>query len=415
MFLYETIVKELNEYPLTFNNLFLPKSLVLEITKQCTNECAHCANYSSPQATDFMDITFIKKIIDQAIEAKHSQIALWGGEPFLHKQIYSIIEYCLQNKLNTSVVTNAFWAGTQQAACNILDCLNHLIEKYQMKISLLISCDKFHQEQKATPLQNIINCIKALMRKNMLIDYVIQSVKIEENSVLKNLLYLAKDQIGEMSIREIESAWKEVPLEYAVGRAKMLIPQDLCLTDNQQCLDEYPWVENPNTMLFVTVSGEVVLCESWTGEKIFVLGNLLERHLEEIVQNLNKQNFLKLLYFYPRKYFVYPFRKYLDFRRWREWNYRNVPGVFNDLVARLMQVKDAQFNKLTDLQYARRVYIAEYSVSQSLESLNTIEQYGDILDVWCLEKMLLKTKNEKIYNKVQELLANTFAYNLCSW
>ncbi|MDR2410025.1 MAG: 4Fe-4S cluster-binding domain-containing protein, partial [Bacteroidales bacterium] len=86
MYLYETIIKELECYPAKyFKDQFQIGFLSLAITQHCNNRCAHCQNYGSPQAKACLPLKLIKRLVDEAVDLNFTRISLWGGEPFLHK------------------------------------------------------------------------------------------------------------------------------------------------------------------------------------------------------------------------------------------------------------------------------------------------------------------------------------------
>jgi len=93
------------------NKLFI-RSLDLVITERCSLKCIDCSNlmqyYKSPKNMDFENI---KKEMDTLLNRFDliNEIRLIGGEPFMNKQIYEIIEWlCKIEKIDKIVIyTNA--------------------------------------------------------------------------------------------------------------------------------------------------------------------------------------------------------------------------------------------------------------------------------------------------------------------
>jgi MoaA/NifB/PqqE/SkfB family radical SAM enzyme len=405
-YLYETIKQEIDSYPLAWHNQFNITQLSLEITKCCTNTCIHCSNYGSPQNTEQLDLPLIKQLVDQAVQQQLERIHLWGGEPFLHPDLYTILQYTLQKGLSVSVNTNAFWAKSQRAVEDFCDYfITFVTEKHT--INLDISCDYFHQSQKATPLQNIVNLISVLAKRPKY-EYNIQSVITSQDNTFTEMLLLLHQQQPTLDIEIIRQKQKAVPLEQSVGRAKQL-PTPLLY----RSLEADDFLDHPSrTTLFITSHGDVVLYENWVGDSIYSLGNVKEQSLVKIIQNLHKQKMLKFMSFIPVRYFFYPFRKYLNLEQVGVIFPSKIIGRPRDAVARLMQITEKQFDKSVKLEQARRVYYETLDTAKSLDCLDIIDRYGDFLDVFALRYLLRQgCVDIVIKQKISELLGTTYKYN----
>lgn len=90
----------------------LPKlnSLYFYLSSYCNLSCIHCwiaPHYlNQDQAPQEADFAILKDIIDQALPLGLSQIKISGGEPFLNKNIFSLISYAFDKKLGTTIETN---------------------------------------------------------------------------------------------------------------------------------------------------------------------------------------------------------------------------------------------------------------------------------------------------------------------
>ena len=94
-----------------------PKSITFEITYRCNLRCAMC-----PQATDYQQgdsklrrqqrqrkeliIGEIFKLINDASEMGVSNFSLTGGEVFIRKDVFQVINYIKAKELNCSILTN---------------------------------------------------------------------------------------------------------------------------------------------------------------------------------------------------------------------------------------------------------------------------------------------------------------------
>jgi MoaA/NifB/PqqE/SkfB family radical SAM enzyme len=69
------------------------EELSLEITQKCNNHCIFCYSESHRNCNNELSFDKIKEIIDDAVKLGVKRINLSGGEPFLHPNIYEIMNY----------------------------------------------------------------------------------------------------------------------------------------------------------------------------------------------------------------------------------------------------------------------------------------------------------------------------------
>jgi hypothetical protein len=169
--------------------------------------------------------------------------------------------------------------------------------------------------------------------------------------------------------------------------------------------------------LYAAVSGEAILYENWVGDRIYPLGNVKKQTLPEIITNLNQQRLLKLYHFYPRKYFFYPFRKYLDLQKlFPDLDLPGADQIYNPVflrseAAELLQIKQKQFDRTTELCAARQIYKGDNTIPMT-NCLDIIERYGDLSDVFALRMLLNRINDRKIKRKIQETLATTYSVRM---
>lgn len=86
-----------------------PKTLNLHLTNRCNMRCRHCLYSCGEEKIDEMNLQEIKEIIKQfsEISKNNSTINLFGGEIFLRKDIFSIIDYVISLGINVGITTNA--------------------------------------------------------------------------------------------------------------------------------------------------------------------------------------------------------------------------------------------------------------------------------------------------------------------
>lgn len=104
-FLHINIARHINHYfpaPLLVN---------LEITKRCNLRCIHCNIRKTPETySDIINKEFstseVKQIVDSLKVLGTKYISISGGEPFLRKDIFELIEYIKNNGFGLHISSN---------------------------------------------------------------------------------------------------------------------------------------------------------------------------------------------------------------------------------------------------------------------------------------------------------------------
>ena len=96
------IEKELAE--ISEENL-IPAWGMIELTHRCNTKCSHC--YVVKQKKTELSTREVKNILDQLAEAGNLFLAFTGGEPFLRRDIFEILEYAAKKRFAVTVLTNA--------------------------------------------------------------------------------------------------------------------------------------------------------------------------------------------------------------------------------------------------------------------------------------------------------------------
>lgn len=81
--------------------------LQIEVSSRCNERCIHCyiPNKKKENGTD-MELSLIKRVLDEAREMGTLQLTLSGGELFLHKEIASILYHARKNDFSISILSN---------------------------------------------------------------------------------------------------------------------------------------------------------------------------------------------------------------------------------------------------------------------------------------------------------------------
>lgn len=155
------------------------KSLVINIDSKCNAMCRHCCFSCSPTSKDFISDQEVEKILAYIKEHEDiKQVAITGGEAFLrYNTIKKIIYFSATLGKDVTLITNGFWAATQEKAKKIL------LELVSCGLkAVTISCDEFHAEfVKIESVRNLLFSLKDFdidTAINMVVDRTHKSTKI---------------------------------------------------------------------------------------------------------------------------------------------------------------------------------------------------------------------------------------------
>lgn len=176
-----------------------PSEVVIEVTSKCNFNCDGCFNkesFAELGRDQYLSNTYIKEIINSAVEAKVEMIRFTGGEPLLRPDIFDLISYAKNKGVATRLNTNA-------------SCINEdnikLIDKYVD--SVLVSFNGFDSisDEAWTNLpRSYDKKIKGLALLSSS-----SSVKIRIGTVLTKSNILNLEKIFEI-IQQFKICWWEV-------------------------------------------------------------------------------------------------------------------------------------------------------------------------------------------------------------
>ncbi len=90
-----------------FGTPAFPARLWIYTNFHCNLACDYCVVASSPRARPrSLELAYFRRLVDEALAEDFAEIYLTGGEPFLHPDIVSMLEYC-SDRIQTVVLTNA--------------------------------------------------------------------------------------------------------------------------------------------------------------------------------------------------------------------------------------------------------------------------------------------------------------------
>ena len=83
-----------------------PDIISIELTHKCPLRCKHC--YVNAGVGENIDTKKVISLINESIKMGTNQLQLTGGEPLLHTDFFSILEYALNNKMSVSVFSSGY-------------------------------------------------------------------------------------------------------------------------------------------------------------------------------------------------------------------------------------------------------------------------------------------------------------------
>ena len=181
----------------------------LLLTYKCTAACPHCVVEAGPHRKEEVRLDQVTSWIEQARNYRDGHmvgLALTGGEPFyIMDKLTQVVEFGHQHGFLISVVTNAYWAATEEAALSVLSKLPAI----QM---ISISTDIYHL--KTIPFQNVVNLIQACRKLGRVYNIAV-CTDDEENPQYRNIV----DDLSALG----ESDKIRPAITFPVGRAQNLV------------------------------------------------------------------------------------------------------------------------------------------------------------------------------------------------
>lgn len=263
--------------------LAVPDTLVFMYSYKCNFECDHCSIGSSPREHVLLEWEYVEKAIREAYWIPSIKVVVFtGGEPTLFPEhLKRGIKLATEMGFVTRLVTNAWWASTYERAKKFLEELVSLGLR-----ELNISFDRFHLPhlQRFGGFANIVNAARAAVELGL--DVVVGTIKlaIEDEQPDYNRIRSKLDEVGLNSVIVTEDF--PAPL----GRARFKIPRNLLTQINRPkegigCIDAV-------AKIVIHPNGDVIFCcghvINTEARPLFVVGNIKNESLEEIVARLNR-------------------------------------------------------------------------------------------------------------------------------
>lgn len=303
-----------------------PYSIFLKISSQCNLRCKHCFYYDCQEIfspdDDFSPSELLQLAHFFVDELNVVHFVITGGEPFLRKDIFSLLEYLKSKNVSIDLQTNATLI-TQDMAIKLGDLLNPKSDTIQVSLdgAQKSTHDKIRGQGN---FKKAINAIKFLTNENInvILSYTVMSNNIDDVPKLyefckelgikqirinkfkscsdsqdylipdltKMFIQCSKliDEIGDDKFVNLLLNFKVYDfLNYDVGKKilnKYLKEKNTSIPQNLMCHNQ--------GSINVCADGKVYLCSNTENDEL-CLGNLRKQSFFEVWNNRHKNVFFQ--------------------------------------------------------------------------------------------------------------------------
>lgn len=174
-----------------------------EIISKCPNNCIHCSSCSSMFRSDIFSLDEIKRIIDELISFNVSRISLSGGEPFLHPDLMSIVEYVSSKKIVCDIYSAGIIidnSGVHSISRNLLKTLKHK-GLHRIMFNLQSINELIYNDIMGTIGQQryVFESINNALKENIEIELHVVPMKLNLNEIDTILNYACEHKIKQVS------------------------------------------------------------------------------------------------------------------------------------------------------------------------------------------------------------------------
>lgn len=269
-------------------------SIAVHITGKCNLNCVYCNQHN--QKSPDMDFEKFCMLADEAKKNGIREITLAGGEPFVHPQIFEMLNYCKSKNMKVSIYTNGTLIGEDAAARLAMIKGLSLVFKFDSPFSYEehVGSDVYKKVSGTITLCTS-NGIKSVARINVtkknikyLSDIIKKSFELGAEPVIERHMPLKRDSLNknlELNSMEWQEALKAYYEHYA-RHIKVSAKSFLTYKNNQARLLGYKCF-GFNSTLVIRANGDVVPCGLALDE--LSVGNITKKPLSAILDKYYKQ------------------------------------------------------------------------------------------------------------------------------
>ncbi len=206
-----------------------PLNVLFIVGKKCNSRCIMCDIWKSKEKEESYEQ--IKKIIDEIHSLGVKNITFTGGEPFLRKDIFKIINYSSKKGLNTTIVTN----GTLVNKNLIKQILKSGLKNIYFSIDGTKNVNDKIRGKEGTFDKTISNMKNLLEVKNKELMVSVISVLMNQNleDILDLIALVKKMHVDSFVMQPIHSQESESAFSITSEKSDLLIQKSRYKTVNE--------------------------------------------------------------------------------------------------------------------------------------------------------------------------------------
>lgn len=276
-------------------------TIQIEITRRCNFSCSYCYLRNITEKLD-LEMSIIRKIIDQASFLGCINIDITGGEPLLHPCLKEILKYIYDKGMKTTLFTNGCLIDDEWCAffkSVYLDSIKISIDS----ISEYLHCES----RKENTLNLVLSNIEKLIQNNIHVIITTIVTKKNRNKIDEVIQYFQKK--NSKIVHNIDSY---VPERLNMSDPNIISPEEYGLIISERCMKSGLRTASLRNhycgfafnYLFVDSIGNIKLCPTLPYK--FNIGNIYYISIEDCWNKVIKQFYgLTCKYKNTCKYYKY--------------------------------------------------------------------------------------------------------------
>ena len=276
-----------------------PYRVYLEVTRACPLQCLHCYADAGPARKEEISLSEFNNLVTQMIQMKISELIISGGEPFIRKDIFDLLDAALIQGLKVSVLTSGIFIDKSMA----LRLKNYDID---LRFSLDGVTSETHDFIRGKGnLEKVISAISILKEEGfqpLSVHFTVNSLNISEILQLPSFLY--RLGIRDVVISTIKPTGRAIKHpELLVGAELMLLVRNRIkiISSNRYLIFHIHKEKNwdglgcpaAHTKCGITADGRITPCV-FLGEE-YEGASIREHSLKELWENDEKMNEVRSL------------------------------------------------------------------------------------------------------------------------
>ena len=289
-----------------FNDYFRQNPTVfgmhIELTSKCNERCIHCY-IPHENKTKEMDLSLTLNILDQLRDMNTVSVTFSGGEPFLHKDILTILKHARKNDFVINVLSNGTLLDKKKI--QLLKDLNINM----IQISLYSLDPKVHDDitQVEGSHAKSMAAIEMLQEADVPIQISCPAMKLNSESYKNVSLWARSKKLRSLCdfimMARTDFSTSNLDNRLSLNETESLIKDIINVEEDYQDLlelepkskDMEKFANQPVCGVVVdnaciTSSGNLYPCAGFQG---YVLGSLREQKLKDIWENSEKIHFIR--------------------------------------------------------------------------------------------------------------------------